>query len=276
MGTARLKRLLRMLTLLQTGRASSAATLAEELGISKRTVCRDLTLLMAAGVNVTYSRSAGGYCVGQSALSALEDVTLPETLALLIMCRVLRAHPAIWQEQAADRIAQKVEATIPRRMRDTCQRLVDCITVLDRHSPSRRNIKDVIEVLLFAIGQSCKVIVKYRALGEYTAGKDCLRPYRLVLVADSWHLVAFAERERVIRTYEIEEIASVSPTREPFRIPRDFDVNVPLRALEEKQIEQVETQARSSLACSSYGPPPHVGRSRNWRQYINARSCLPR
>src|SRR5262245_31142274 len=58
----RAKRLLSLLLQLQNRGHATAAELAEELGVSLRTVYRDLDALAAAGIPVTTERGPGGGC----------------------------------------------------------------------------------------------------------------------------------------------------------------------------------------------------------------------
>ena len=75
MKASRLYRVLRLVTILQGGTLMSAVELAKELGVSRRTLFRDLHLLEAAGV--PYEHQVGhGY---RDLLGRLRDPMLPKS-----------------------------------------------------------------------------------------------------------------------------------------------------------------------------------------------------
>ena len=59
----RLKRLLQLVRILQCEPPKTENDLMDLLGISRRTIFRDLKLLTEAGVSVTYDRTTGKYSI---------------------------------------------------------------------------------------------------------------------------------------------------------------------------------------------------------------------
>ena len=59
----RLERGLRILVLLQTGTQYDAMKLAEELGVTRRTIFRDIAMLKELGLVIEYDARASSYCV---------------------------------------------------------------------------------------------------------------------------------------------------------------------------------------------------------------------
>src|SRR4051794_15860889 len=86
------RRMLRLLTLLQTGRAWSGAELAEQLGTSPRSLRRDVTRLRELGYPVEAPRGPGGH-YRLAAGTAMPPLLLDddETVAIAIGLQLARA-----------------------------------------------------------------------------------------------------------------------------------------------------------------------------------------
>lgn len=67
----RLKRVLQLVRVLQSGPPKTANDLARLLGVSRRTIFRDLKLLMEADVNVTSRRTTDTYSITHGSLWTL-------------------------------------------------------------------------------------------------------------------------------------------------------------------------------------------------------------
>ncbi|MEM6854913.1 MAG: HTH domain-containing protein, partial [Planctomycetota bacterium] len=86
MGISRVHRLIRLITLLQSQQAPSADELTLDLGISRRTLFRDLKLLEAAGVPYYHERGKG-YRIQQSFFLPPIQLTVAETMGLMILAK---------------------------------------------------------------------------------------------------------------------------------------------------------------------------------------------
>ncbi len=113
MNVSRVYRLLKLITLLRSGRSYDPDGLARELEVSRRTLFRGLKLLEHAGVPYQFDRKANQYAIRETFFLPALHLTLDEALALLLVTRkflLSDVHPAYRQAMNA---ALKVESTLP-------------------------------------------------------------------------------------------------------------------------------------------------------------------
>jgi len=83
----RLIRLLKLSTVLQTGRQVPAHDLTEKTGTGRRTVFRDLNLLRPAGIPVHYDPQQHTYRFDHNFFPPPVNLTAPEALSLMMLVR---------------------------------------------------------------------------------------------------------------------------------------------------------------------------------------------
>ena len=111
-------RLLRLLSLLQARRDWPGAELAERLGVSPRTVRRDMDKLRSLGYPVDAAPgTAGGYRLGAGA--ALPPLLLDdeEAVAVAVGLRTAAGGTVTGIEEASVRALAKLEQVLPSRLR---------------------------------------------------------------------------------------------------------------------------------------------------------------
>ncbi|SPF02363.1 helix-turn-helix transcriptional regulator [Streptomyces sp. MA5143a] len=112
-------RLLRLLALLQTHRERdrSGAELAEHLGVSRRTLRRDIERLRDLGYPVHATRGAAGYRLGAGA--SLPPLLLDdeEAVAVVVGLRTAADGTVAGIEEASLRALSKLEQVLPSRLR---------------------------------------------------------------------------------------------------------------------------------------------------------------
>ena len=109
---ARNDRLLDLVRLLSDGRLHRAEDLARRLGVSQRTIYRDMDVLVASGVPIAGERGLGYAATAEVTLPPL-NLTLPEIEALHIGLRVVGEAGDEEQRAAARSLSEKVEAVLP-------------------------------------------------------------------------------------------------------------------------------------------------------------------
>lgn len=222
----RADRLLSILLFLQARGRMTAPGLAEELGVSLRTVYRDVDALSAAGVPVYAERGpAGGYRLldgYRTRLTGLTRLTNEEAESLLLAG--LRGPAADLGLGAVLATAElKLLAALPVELRERAELVrgrfhLDTPGWFQEIEPAPQ-----LAALAEAVWQQRLVRLRYRRAGRL--GKEVertLAPLGLVLKAGAWYLVGRAAAQP--RTYRVSRVLELCVLEERFERPAGFDL----------------------------------------------------
>lgn len=118
----RLERVLRILLLLKTGVAYNAAQLAQETGVHRRTIFRDIAALKGLGIPVAFDPATARYSLRSGSELDLDAVSIDE-LTELLLAACLAADPGTSSAEATRRVALKLATQLPPPVRDEIIRL---------------------------------------------------------------------------------------------------------------------------------------------------------
>ncbi|MFI5959901.1 helix-turn-helix transcriptional regulator [Cryptosporangium sp. NPDC051539] len=216
----RAERLVALLFVLQRRTAATVPELAGELGVSERTLHRDLAALREAGVPLwTETGRHGGVRLVEGWRSQLDGLTSREAVALFAM-GVPRALAELGLGTAVSAAHAKVAATLPAELRDQAQ-VVAHRFHLDAPDWFRvADDTDHLATVARAVWNQHRLRVKYQrneSIVERTAD-----PLGLVLKAGVWYLVANVGT--ALRTYRVGRIAAAEELDEIFERPPGFDL----------------------------------------------------
>jgi predicted DNA-binding transcriptional regulator YafY len=200
-------RLLRLLSLLQTPREWPGGELAERLGVSLRTVRRDVERLRDLGYPVHATMGAiGGYrLVAGTAMPPLL-VDDEEAVAIAIGLRTAAVQAVAGIEEASVRALGKLEQVLPSRLRHRVAALGAATVPLP---PTEESTVDpaVLVVLAAAVANKERVRLRYR-----TDADRLVEPYRLVAARHRWYLIAFDTAADDWRTFRVDRVTDPRPT----------------------------------------------------------------
>ncbi|MEU3268982.1 helix-turn-helix transcriptional regulator [Streptomyces bacillaris] len=226
----RAARLIKMVLLLQSRPAMTAAELAAELEVSERTVTRDAQALSEAGVPVYAERGrAGGYRLVGGYRTRLTGLARDEAEALFLS-GLPSALREMGLEDAASAARLKVSAALLPSLRDassSAARRFHLDAPSWYHEPET---PELLPVIADAVWDDRLVRARYRRGGGREGGGDRdrtevareLAPYGLVLKAGVWYLCARAGDD--FRVYRIDRFTSVEPADERFERDEAFDL----------------------------------------------------
>jgi predicted DNA-binding transcriptional regulator YafY len=217
----RARRLLSLLLLLQNRGHGTAAELAEELGVSLRTIYRDLEALSSAGIPVATERGPGGGCrLLHGYRTQLTGLDAGEAEALFLAGLPGPAAELGLGSMLA-RAQRKVLAALPPRLRAAAL-LADQRFHLDTRgwfAPVPEH--PALESLAGAVWSDHRVRFAYERSDGQRVTRTC-DPLALGLKAGWWYLVGRIEGD--LRVYRVSRISDVEVTDAAFERDPGFDL----------------------------------------------------
>lgn len=204
----RADRLFQIVQILRRDRVTTGAKLAAELGISPRSLYRDIADLMASGVPIE-SEAGVGYRLPRHFELPPLMFTTDEIEALVAGARMVEAWADPGLREAARSLLRKTEAALPSRakLEDTP------ILVPDFHVPA--SVTAFLGELRVALRERRKVRVRYtKKDGE--SSLRVLRPLGLAFWGSGWSLAAWCEWRGDFRTFKPDRIEGLELLDETF------------------------------------------------------------
>ncbi|MFB6983771.1 helix-turn-helix transcriptional regulator [Streptomyces scopuliridis] len=204
-------RLLRLLSLLQAHREWSGADLADRLGVTPRTVRRDVDRLRELGYPVNASPgTGGGYQLGAGAELPPLLLDDEEAVAVAVGLRTAAGNGIEGMGEISVRALAKLEQVLPGRLRRRVGAL-NSFTVPMLRGP-RGSMVDpgVLTELANACRDSERLRFAYRD-HEDSVTRRTVEPHRLVCTERRWYLVAWDLDRADWRTFRVDRITPAPP-----------------------------------------------------------------
>lgn len=211
-------RVLQLLGLLQSRPVWSGPDLAERLGVTVRSVRRDVERLRDLGYPVEASKGiGGGYRLGAG--RALPPLLLDaeEAVAVAVCLRLAAGGTVAGVGEAALRTLTKLDQVLPGRLRAQVAAVHEATVTLD--SQSAAVDPDVLLTLARASRDRHRVRFGYVDRGG-DATERLAEPYRMVATGRRWYLLAFDLDKDDWRTFRLDRMRDVEATTWVFA-PRD-------------------------------------------------------
>ena len=190
------QRLIGILGALQARRHTTADALADEFGVSTRTVLRDIRKLVDADIPVLTERGRyGGISLLPGQQVDLSRLTTSEADVLRAVGVDLERARALGAETAARAAVGKFATrpgAPPARSGAAPLSLADVVTVENRAWFAPQEPREAPDVAALArdLRQARRLHVTYRRSGQSAAADLVVDPYGLLLRVDRWYLVA--------------------------------------------------------------------------------------
>jgi predicted DNA-binding transcriptional regulator YafY len=214
-------RLLRLLSLLQAPHDWTGSMLAERLGVSPRTVRKDIDRLRELGYPVRANRgSAGGYRL--AAGTAMPPLLLDdeEAVAVALGLRTAAGGTVAGIEETSLRALAKLEQVLPARLRRRVQALQTYTVPVGRDGPGPLADPGVLTTLAGACRDHERLRFDYRS-HDGAASLRVVEPYRLVNWGRRWYLLAWDVDRSDWRTFRVDRIVPRTPAGPRFT-PREL------------------------------------------------------
>ncbi|MEU0467484.1 YafY family protein [Amycolatopsis sp. NPDC006131] len=256
---ATVERVLRLLALLQRRPSWTAAELAAELGVTDRSVRRDVERLRAVGYPVHATAGVGGgYQLGAG--TRLPPLLLDdeEAIATAVSLRLASGGTVAGAGDAALRALAKLDQVMPPRLRAEVRAV---------HGATETLVAgiEIDAELLVTLARACRDAVRVRFRYSSRGSEDLERtvePVRMVATNRRWYLMAWDLDRDDWRTFRLDRMREVTATTWRFR-PREHPDPVayvqrsvsaaPYRYLAKVRLRASAEEVRDLV-------PPQVGR----------------
>lgn len=214
------RRLLALLSLLQARRDWPARVLAERLGISERTVRRDVDRLRELDYAIEATRGPdGGYRLGAGERMPPLLLDEEQAVAVALALRTAAATGAGIGD-AAERALQTIRRTMPRPVAER----VAALEVSAAPPPSALDSGDADPAVLLRIAEAIRAREELRfdyepprgSTGSASPAPRRVEPHHLVLHAGRWYLVGFAADDDAWRIHRVDRITPRTHTGRRF------------------------------------------------------------
>ncbi len=212
-------RLLDLLSLLQARRAWSGTELARRLGVSGRTIRRDVERLRELGYPVeSLTGPAGGYQL--QAGTAMPPLLLDdeEAIAIAVGLRTATRAAVAGIEETAVRALVKLEQILPNHLRRRVGALASSTVTLPAPGPTVD--PQHLTVIAAACRDGERVRFAYRSRDQTETRRE-VEPHSLVNHRYRWYLVAWDRRREDWRTFRVDRLSKPASTGVRFK-PREL------------------------------------------------------
>lgn len=181
--------------------------LATELGVSKRTISRDLTDVCELGLPIYSIQGRGGgfKLLNEKALPPIA-FTESEAIAVFFACQSLKFYGALPFGEGAESALSKFYHYLPADIREPIDRLKDKVVIWN---PNRSMSSSCLQVMLQAIMVGCAITIEYDSGGSRTETRD-IQPVGLFSDNGYWYCPAYCFTREAYRLFRADRMRSAS------------------------------------------------------------------
>jgi predicted DNA-binding transcriptional regulator YafY len=206
----RADRLFQLVQHLRTRRAVTGQQLADKLGVSKRTVYRDIRDLEIAGVPIR-GEAGVGYRLDRGFELPPLTFTSEELQGLVLGARIVASWGDSELAQAVGRAMLRIEAVLPETLRDV-------LIETPLYAPARGHgavMAREVAVMRRAIAESRLLHLSYTTAQGLDSERD-VRPLGLYFWGSRWTLAAWCELRQDYRSFRPDRIRQLDLLQDTF------------------------------------------------------------
>jgi len=216
----------RIVSLLSGRLGLSLDQLKAELGVTKRTIQRDIDVLESAGFPVVSEARDGSVywrLLDSTKERAEFSFSLAELMALYFSRDLLQVLHGSPMQDALTTALQKIGAKLPASGHDLLRRLKELTAVSVTGWKDYTKSSQTIKALNRAIRHRLTVHISHKRLKASETRTRTVDPYRLWYAGGGLYLVAYDHAKGAIRTFAVERIINIATTNQRFTVRDDFN-----------------------------------------------------
>ncbi len=233
MRNAEVVRQWRVLKSIEAGRHRTVPELARDLGVTDRTIRRDIEALQEAGFplydEAVERRRVWRLLPGSRPLVA-QGFTLAELAALHFGRNLMSFLGGTPFAQDLESAFAKIREALPARSLPYLERVQGLFAARPEAAKDYSAKRGVIDALIDALLHQRQARVEYFSFTSQRSKTYTLDPYRVVYFRGGLYLYARAHEYGEVRTFAVERITRIQVLDASFHMPADFDVDEYARA----------------------------------------------
>ena len=218
----------RILKRIEAGRYTTAQDLADEHGVTERTIRRDIEALQEAGFPLYDERTDGRKVwrlVEGYKQRLTQTFTLAELSALYFSKNLMSFLGGAPFAQDVESAFAKIREALPARSLPYLARIQDLFSARPDPWKDYSDKQDIIAQLIDAVLHQRRATIEYFSFKSKRTKTYTVDPYRLVYWHGGLYLYARAEEHGEVRTFAVERIEKIEVRDESFEMPADFSVS---------------------------------------------------
>jgi proteasome accessory factor B len=223
----------KILKRIEAGRYTTAQDLADEHGVTERTIRRDIEALQEAGFPL-YDERVDGRKIWRLVEGYKQRLTQTFTLAELSalyfsknLMSFLGGAPFAQDLEAA---FGKIKEALPARSLPYLARVQELFAARPDPWKDYSGKQDVINALIDAVLHQRRAKIAYFSFNSRRTKSYTVDPYRLVYYHGGLYMYARAQEYGEVRTFAVERVEKIEVLEETFEIPPDFNISEHARA----------------------------------------------
>ena len=228
-----------ILKLQQSKERITVDKLADEFGVSRRTIFRDFNALSEIEVPVTWDEYSGygvmdGYSVPPLMFNQKELATI------LVGLNFVKSQVDKQLVDDAKGVELKIKNVLPKELK-TFMASLDNKTIVDPflHFGHEKKEGGNWYILSSAISESRTVSFQYKSRGDSEFSNRTVDPYLLVFYRDHWNMIGFSHKREAIRNFVLDRMKNVGILSQYFETDRDINVEALIFGSNESGLEIV-------------------------------------
>ncbi|HSR31384.1 MAG TPA: YafY family protein [Anaerolineae bacterium] len=215
-------RLISIILMLQRRGTLKACELAEELGVSERTVHRYMGMLDELGIPIYSERGPyGGFSLVRGYKLPPLIFTPEEATALYLGAELVRDILGASYSDAAVGATAKLDNVLPDALLQEVKQVQRGLLVTGWLRRDYGPWAPILDDLRRCVARRQRILLIYLSFRQEITERR-MDPYALALQWGNWYLVGLCHLRGDLRTFRVDRIQKVVPADETFEVPADF------------------------------------------------------
>ena len=247
-------RLITLIMLLQRRGGQKAGALADELGVSVRTLYRYIDMLEEMGIPVFSERGPnGGFSLVPGYKVPPLVFTPEEAVAVYLGTGLVEALWGQLYRDAARSVLAKLDNVLPDEQRHEAAWAQRKLVATSFHRSDQSLLAPILEKLRRAVRERRLVTMVYQSRGQEQPAERRFAPYALVHRWGWWYVVGYCHLRHALRTFRVDRIHTLALLDATFDEPADFDIHAYLANTRQSQpVVQVRLRFAPEAARLAY------------------------